>query len=288
MKIIIVLLFFVMSVGLLSTASAHKSEVFGDYKVEVGWDVEPPLAGTTNKITLMVTYAQPGETTGNIGVSPDLYGKGIAGIASDLDVAVTLNKEKTRLSMVEDATIPGKYHADFTPKHAGYPIVHLFTTINERTIEVDFHPERVENGAIIKAVTSDGMMNVDVVATAPQADRWMLILLQFTDSRGEPIQNVNYDISAIQNKSQVLSKPNSHSADGHAKHTTIKLSSEDPVEIQLRILGIGLIDDGENWTGPTDVIVVNVVPEFGPYVIMVLAVIVGVTVFVNRLTKITL
>jgi len=272
-----------MSVGLLGTASAHKSEVFGDYKVEVGWNVEPPLAGTANKITLMVTYAQPGETAGGIGVSPDLYGKGIAGLASNLDVAITLNKEKIHLSMVEDGTIPGKYYADFTPKHDGYPIVHLFTTINERPIEVDFHPERVENGAIIRAVTSDGMMNVDIVATAPQADRWMLILLQFTDNNGNQVQNVNYDISATQNKSQVLFKPVSHSADGHAKHTTIKLSSEDPVEIQLRILGIGQIGDDENWTGPTDVIIANVVPEFGPYVLMILAAIIGVTVFANRL-----
>lgn len=286
MKTILALLFFVISVGLLSTASAHKSEVFGDYKVEVGWDVEPPLAGAANKIMLMITYAQPGETTGGTGVLPDQYGKGIAGLASNLDVTVTLNKEKTTLSMVEDAVIPGKYHADFTPKHDGYPIVHLFTTINERPIEVDFHPERVENGAMIKAVTSDGMINVDIVATAPQADRWMLILLQFTDNHGVQIQNVNYDISATQNKSQVLSKPNSHSADGHAKHTTIKLISEDPVEIQLGILGIGPADDEASWTGPTDVITVSIVPEFGPYVLVVLAVIVGVTVFANRLTSV--
>lgn len=281
MKILLALLLFVVSIGLLSTASAHKSEVFGDYKVEVGWDSEPPIAGTSNKITLMITYAQPSEKTDGTEIPPEQYGKGIPGLVSDLDVSVTLNKEKTQLSLVEDEKIPGKYYADFTPTHDGYPIVHLFTTINERQIEVDFHPERVENGAIIQAITSDGTISVDIVATAPQPDRWMLILLEFTDSQGNPIPNVNYDIMATQNKTQVLSKSDLHSLDGYAKHTTTKLDSEEPVEIQIKILGIGPIDDRENWTGPNDVIAVNVVPEFGAVALAVLGVLASCVIAVT-------
>lgn len=38
-------------------AYAHKAEVIGDYKIEIGWDEEPPIQGIGNLIELVVTHA---------------------------------------------------------------------------------------------------------------------------------------------------------------------------------------------------------------------------------------
>jgi len=52
-----VLAVLVLSVGLVSSAYAHKSQVVGDYKMEVGWKNEPPLVGKKNAIEITVTKA---------------------------------------------------------------------------------------------------------------------------------------------------------------------------------------------------------------------------------------
>src|SRR5574338_786359 len=51
------LLVLTILVGLMGNAYAHKSEVVGDYKIEVGWKNEPPVAGIDNEIELTVTKA---------------------------------------------------------------------------------------------------------------------------------------------------------------------------------------------------------------------------------------
>jgi hypothetical protein len=54
---LIVLCALVLSVGLIGTAFAHKSETVGNYKLEVGWEKEPPVAGTKNAIEITITRA---------------------------------------------------------------------------------------------------------------------------------------------------------------------------------------------------------------------------------------
>lgn len=263
----------VLSLGVMTNAYAHKSEVIGDYKVEVGWDVEPPISGINNKITVLITYVSSEEkleATTDDGMTHK-YGEGVSGLASNLDVMVTLNKEKTALTLVEDGAVPGLYMSEFTPLAEGYPIIHLFADLEGQIIEVDFHPERVEDGAMIKTTTSDGSINVNFITTAPKSDRWMLIKTQFTDDQGDLIDHVNYNIVAMQNGKQVLST-SSHSHGGDDKHTTEILSSNDPVDIQIEILGIGLPEDEANWSGPIgETISLSIVPEFGTFAMLVLA-----------------
>ena len=47
----------VISVGLIGSAYAHKAQVVGDYKMEVGWKNEPPIVGKKNAIEIVVTKA---------------------------------------------------------------------------------------------------------------------------------------------------------------------------------------------------------------------------------------
>ena len=46
-----------VAIGLVGNGYAHKAEVIGDYKVEVGWKNEPPIAGQKNSIEIIVTVA---------------------------------------------------------------------------------------------------------------------------------------------------------------------------------------------------------------------------------------
>jgi hypothetical protein len=46
-----------LSVGLMTNAYAHKAQVIGDYKIEVGWKNEPPIVGKKNAIEIVVTKA---------------------------------------------------------------------------------------------------------------------------------------------------------------------------------------------------------------------------------------
>lgn len=294
-KILAVILL-VTSIGLISNAYAHTSSVVGDYKVEVGWDKEPPIAGMVNKVTVMITYATADEKETDEemdhssmeheeGMSHDEmeneehdemeheeHGEVVTGLASGLDVTITLNNEKTTLTMVEDEDMPGLYMADYTPSASGFPVVHFFTEIEGEPIEVDFHPEKVEDGALIQTMTGDSSVNIDVIATAPKQDDGMLINVAFTDEQGNPIAHVNYDIIVTQNGEQVFSETKSHSREGNSNHSTEDLASDDPVDIQIEILGIGLPAEEANWSGPAgETVSVSIVPEFGPIAMLVFA-----------------
>jgi len=46
-----------MGMPIYGSAFAHTSDVAGDYKLEIGWDEEPPIIGMDNIVTLQVTHA---------------------------------------------------------------------------------------------------------------------------------------------------------------------------------------------------------------------------------------
>ena len=56
-KAIAVFIVCVLAIGLVGNGYAHKAEVIGDYKVEVGWENEPPIVGQKNAIEIIVTVA---------------------------------------------------------------------------------------------------------------------------------------------------------------------------------------------------------------------------------------
>jgi negative regulator of genetic competence, sporulation and motility len=47
----------ILSIGLVGSTFAHKSQVVGEYKLEVGWEKEPPIAGKQNTIEIIITRA---------------------------------------------------------------------------------------------------------------------------------------------------------------------------------------------------------------------------------------
>jgi len=54
-------------------------------------------------------------------------------------------------------------------------------------------------------------------------------------------------------------------------HLTVPLNSSDQVDIKVTVLGFDLPDDQNNWSGPKgEILMFNVVPEFGAITMVVM------------------
>lgn len=130
-----------------------------------------------------------------------------------------------------------------------------------------------ENNTFVNGMSADGSVHVSIESSVPTGNEAMTINVKFTDADGNAIQHINYDITAMQDGTEVLSVPGAHEHMGEGMHTTNTLASDSPVDIQVTILGIGLPNEEANWTGPIgDVVSLQVVPEFGTIAALVLVI----------------
>lgn len=297
-----------MAVGLVGSAYAHKSQTIGDYTIEVGWDQEPPIVGQSNAIVVNVSMASADEKGGqNMNMTHDenmnmtegghdeeKVINGISGLSDKIQADVSLNGKKKFLTLEEDPENLGHYTGDYTPMETGFPLVHIVGKINDQDLEVTFHPEKIEKEGEqieethISGMSSDGTVHVDIDASVPKAGEPMSIHIKFTDMDGNPINHINHDITAIQDGSEVLSETGAHHHEGEGTHMTKPLTSDNPVDIQVKILGIGLPDaDPTTWTGPKgDVVSLQVVPEFGQITMMIFVMAVVSIIAITAKTRI--
>jgi len=145
----------------------------------------------------------------------------------------------------------------------------------------------MEGEGYAMTMTTDGSVNVKVDSAKPTADEELALDVEFTDSDGKAISHVNYDITAMQDGKEVLTMSGEHTHTGNTNYKTSKLSSDNPVDVQIKILGIGLPNDQANWKSPKDETVsVQVVPEFGQVAMMILAVAIVSIVAVTARSKV--
>jgi len=66
------------------------------------------------------------------------------------------------------------------------------------------------------------------------------------------------------------------------------LKSDEPVDIQVTLLGFGLPDDQANWTRPAgEILYFNVVPEFGTIAAMILVIAIISIIAISTKSKLT-
>lgn len=170
----------ILSISLLGSAYAHKGQIVGDYKIDAGWKNEPPIAGQSNAIEVIITKASMTEkkttskdehkddgpkddhkktnakkSTHDEKSKKNHHGdskkkskkiiNGLSGLSKNVEVDVTLNGQKTFLTLVEDPKNKGVYHGEYTPSESGHPTVHIAGKIKGVDIEATFHPEKVES-----------------------------------------------------------------------------------------------------------------------------------------------
>lgn len=128
-----------------------------------------------------------------------------------------------------------------------------------------------EYGAMV--MSQDGSIAVHIDSDKPEKDSQAKVSVEFTDSDGNPAMHVNFEITAMQDGNQVLSEPGQHAHSGVTEFTTSTLGSDSPLDVQVKILGLGLpTDDPATWTGPKgETVTAKVVPEFGPLASIILA-----------------
>jgi len=95
--------------------------------------------------------------------------------------------------------------------------------------------------------TEDGSIYALITPIKINSHRNLTFELSFEDVDDNPIEHVNFDIVAIQNSRQILQEARQHTHSGTVEFTTATLNSDDPVDIEIRILGIGLPDDSAHW-----------------------------------------
>lgn len=153
-------------------------------------------------------------------------------------------------------------------------VVHPWMTgtviVQEAGAEEAEEHEEAEN--YVTSASSDGSIMVKVGSGKPTSGEELSLEVEFTDADGNPVEHVNYDISAMQDVTEVLNDAGKHTMSGSDEFMTAALGSDSPIDVQVTILGIGPEEDEAGWAGPKgETISLKVVPEFGPVVMAVLA-----------------
>ena len=125
----------------------------------------------------------------------------------------------------------------------------------------------------VMVMTQDGSMMAHISTDKPTKGKEAIISVEFTDANEEPVKHVNFEVTATQDGSQVLSATGQHAHSGITELTTSVLESDSPLDVQVKILGLGLpTDDPSTWTGPKgEILSAQVVPEFGSLAMIILA-----------------
>ncbi len=137
--------------------------------------------------------------------------------------------------------------------------------------EDDTGHEHESHGAMV--MSQDGSITVHIDSDVPTEGEEALVTVEFVDADGNPVEHVNFEITATQDDQEVLAQTEQHAHSGVTEFTTSALGSDSPLDVQVMILGIGLPDDDPaTWTGPVgETVSAQVVPEFGPLAMIILA-----------------
>ena len=160
------------------------------------------------------------------------------------------------------------------------------------TVQADEGPEPGDGTIIVGAppedettvtgISEDGKLRAEITASNPESGEVMSLEIKFRDSTGSVKKHANYDLIVSQNGQEVLSVLGAHEHEGTGMHSTAPLDSADQVDIKVTVLGFGLPDEEDNWSGPKgEILMFNVVPEFGAITIVVMFVAIATVVLVS-------
>jgi len=139
-----------------------------------------------------------------------------------------------------------------------------------------------EDETTVTGISEDGTLRAEITASNPVADEIMSLEIKFRDSTGSVNKHANYDLIVSQNGKEVLSVLGAHEHEGVGMHSTAPLDSADQVDIKVTILGFGLPNEEDNWSGPKgEILMFNVVPEFGAITLVVMFVAIAAVVLMS-------
>ncbi|MFB5647436.1 MAG: hypothetical protein ACE5RO_04780, partial [Candidatus Nitrosomaritimum yanchengensis] len=111
---------------------------------------------------------------------------------------------------------------------------------------IDTSPAASKDETLLRGITEDGQITIQIIATKPMENTPMQINISFLDNNDSLISNINYKIEATQSDNQVMLDSNGYSERGLITASTFPLPSNEPVTIDVTINGIGLPEDKDN------------------------------------------
>ena len=139
----------------------------------------------------------------------------------------------------------------------------------------------------MSGTTLDGTIMVDVYSSKPQKSQSLSIIVEFFDTdSGQLIKGVTHDLAVTQTHEEINSFNEVFADDGTSHHFTKPLATDDPVDIDVKILSTGINPVQMSKGG--EVLTFHVVPEFGTIAVMILAVAIISIIVMSARTRLTL
>jgi hypothetical protein len=126
------------SIGMIIPSFAHTTVEVGQYKIEAGWGIEPPVVGIRNDIVLKIT--ESGENEGTY--------TGVTSVFKDVDVTVMFGGASKKIDINSDPR-PGYYFSPIIPTKTGTYMVDLKGELRGTLIDVKIPVEDVEPTTVL-------------------------------------------------------------------------------------------------------------------------------------------
>ena len=142
-----------ISVGMLTPSYAHTTVEVEQYKIEVGWSIEPPVVGIRNDIVFKIT--ESGETEGTY--------RGITSAFENLEATVMYGGASKNIDINSDPK-PGYYFSSIIPTKTGSYLADLQGEIRGVVIDIQVPIEDVENTSVLDFPPTSSEGDTDVSA----------------------------------------------------------------------------------------------------------------------------
>ena len=146
-----------ISVGMLTPSFAHTTVEVEQYKIEVGWSIEPPIVGIRNDIVVKITESGDSEGT---------Y-RGITSAFKNLDGTVMYGGATKSIDFSGDPK-PGYYFSSIIPTKTGSYLMDLQGEIRGVVVNVQIPIEDVESTSVLDfpPTSSEGSADVSALKNA--------------------------------------------------------------------------------------------------------------------------
>jgi hypothetical protein len=142
-----------ISVGMLTPSFAHTTAEVEQYKIEVGWSIEPPVVGIRNDIVVKITESGDSEGT---------Y-RGITSAFKNLEGTVMYGGASKTIDFSGDPK-PGYYFSSIIPTKTGTYLMDLQGEIHDVIINVQIPIEDVESTSVLDFPPTSSEASTDVSA----------------------------------------------------------------------------------------------------------------------------
>ncbi len=142
-----------LSFGMVSSSFAHTTVEVDQYKIEIGWGIEPPVVGLRNDLVFKIT--EPGDSEGSY--------KGVTNVFKNVEVTAMYGGATKKIDINSDPR-PGYYFSPIIPTKTGSYIMDFKGDILGTVIAIKIPVEDVEPTAVLDFPPTSNQGTSDIIA----------------------------------------------------------------------------------------------------------------------------